>query len=84
MKSDVEIVKYFLDDDLDIDLTFGIDDKKLTLLEGALLCKNFKVVKLLLDYGISIHKIHDNLISDTSEYYEVKKLLVDYGYEFDL
>ena len=46
IKSYLEIVKYFLDDDLDIDLIFGIDGIKLTLLEGALLCKNFKVVKL--------------------------------------
>jgi hypothetical protein len=86
LKSDVEIVKYFLDDDLDINLTFGIDNITLSLLEGALLCKNFKVVELLLEHGIELHRINDNLIRtcNTSEYYEVKKLLVDCGYEFDL
>lgn len=86
LKSDVEVVKYFLENDLDINLKFGIDGLMISLLEGALLCKNFKVVELLLDCGIEMHRMNDNVIKicNKYDYCDVKKLLLDYGYDFNL
>jgi hypothetical protein len=82
MKLDDDILKYFFDTGMDINLRFEYNNVMVSLMEYAVL-KNIKMVKFLLDCSIDCHKMNKQVIRKChkDKYADIKQLLMDYGFD---